>query len=95
MMLSLLILFTLLQLADGYSTFVLLSRGGRELNLPLAWTFDRIGLIPGLLLYKGACIAGGIALHAMDATPVLAALCVLYAGVVWHNIRQMEGQNNG
>ena len=83
--------FAALQLADGVSTHVLLARGHREANPVMAWLMDRIGVLPALLLAKGASI--GVALwsaslyDAQHVLPALVFLCTFYVYVVYNNVR--------
>jgi hypothetical protein len=89
-MVALFLLFVLLQVADGYTTYRLLSAGGKELNPLLAYAFDRIGLVPGLVIYKGVCVAGGGWLYLSQQWWIIAALLMFYLWVVWHNVQQMR-----
>lgn len=89
-MVYLLTLFVLLQAGDALTTYKILTNGGKELNKPLAWVFEQIGLVPGLLIYKGTCSALGGYLYMQGETVVLSALTVLYVIVVAHNVEQMK-----
>jgi hypothetical protein len=83
-------IFTLLQLADAYTTHRLLSNGGRELNPILAKLFDKFGYKGPLVIVKVLCIAGGVWLHLSQQWEILTVLCVIYAVVVGRNVRQMR-----
>lgn len=90
---ALLTLFILLQYADGYTTYRILKRDGRELNPILAKLFDQFGWLPSLIVIKVAAIGAGVWLYASQQTEVLIALDAIYAWVVWHNYRQMVKSN--
>lgn len=51
-MLYLVLLLFALQIADAWTTIVILRRGGRELNPLLCRLMDRIGPLPALLASK-------------------------------------------
>ncbi len=88
-------LLILLQLLDIYTTQRILSRGGRELNKPLAWLMGRLGILPALLVVKVPVMAAMLWACWDVAEPWglvgLAMCCVTYVGVVWHNFHQMQG----
>jgi len=83
--------FALLMLADFDSTRRVLSKGGVELNKPLAWLMAKIGVIPALALAK--VLPAALVLYAVsvDQMPwqLLAALDAGYLGVVIWNYRQL------
>ena len=82
MILALLILFGFLQVADGYTTYKLLSNGGRELNPVMRWVMDKLGMVQGLVLMKLLTI-GLVAAAFSEALTFW--LCVLYICVVGWN----------
>lgn len=90
MMEALLTLFILLQYADGYTTWRILRKDGRELNPILAKLFDQFGWLPSLIVVKAIAIGAGIWLYVSQQAEVLVALDAIYAWVVWHNFRQMK-----
>ena len=87
----LLALLLALQVADGRTTYLLLSRGGRELNPVVRWAINRCGLVPGLLLAKGAVALSVVGCTLAGQIPVwsLLALCALYLVVVVRNFGQL------
>lgn len=54
---ALLIAFAILQAADIYTTWRLVSTGGRELNKRMRYFINRLGLLPGLIVPKAAVTA--------------------------------------
>ena len=85
----LLVIFVLLQYADGYTTHRILSRGGRELNPFLAGLFAKFGHIAPLAIVKSAFVAAGIWLYLSQQWQVLLVLDLIYGAVVAHNFKQM------
>lgn len=51
-----LILLVICQLLDIWSTYNILKLGGRELNPVMKFIMDKLGLLPGLILFKGIFI---------------------------------------
>jgi uncharacterized protein YacL len=93
--LSLLIIFTLLQIADIWTTYLNLERPDRaESNPFLKAIMDKIGIIPTLLLSKITVIFLFIFAYlfadSIYLTIALACLCVFYAVVVFKNYRLMK-----
>lgn len=88
----LLVIFILLQYADGYTTHRILARGGRELNPFLSGLFARFGYLAPLAIVKSLFVGAGAWLYFSQQWQVLLALDAIYAAVVWHNFRQMAGQ---
>lgn len=83
-----------LQALDAWTTYRILSAGGRELNRLMAGLFRRIGLVPGLILTKGGLAAMIAGLHFYGAwsgygVAILAGICAWYCTIVLHNLRQM------
>lgn len=88
-MLALLILFVILQVADGVTTYIGLSgRGVAEGWFVAAWIIDRIGLAPALVISKLTVAGLGwfISLFPQGAW-VLVPLIALYAYAVFNAIR--------
>lgn len=81
------LLFAVLQLADYELTSGILARGGREQNPLVRWLIARLGNW-GLVLAKLTAVALGYVLAYHGETALLAAGCVLYAGVVGWNWKQ-------
>lgn len=84
----LLILIVALQLADIATTYFALTRGkGVEANGILAKLFAKIGLLPGLVLIKGAFVA--LLWFAAPHAPVevLYGVIVLYGWVCFNNLK--------
>ena len=86
--LTLLALATLLQFGDGLTTYWAINKGNVEANKILKSLFDKIGLIPGLILIKGfttgICVVAY--LFAGAYTPYVLGLIVAgYSWVVWNN----------
>ena len=85
----LLILASLLQIADGISSYLCFQRSDRtEANGILKSLFDKVGLLPGLIVVKGLMIVVCIVVYffAGMLTPwVLGAICIGYAWVFWNN----------
>lgn len=85
-----LILLLTLQAADALTTYRLLSDGGRELNPLVAYLIAKLGLVPALLISKGAVVGLLLAftLNAPNWFPLI--LCALYTAVVFHNIKELR-----
>lgn len=88
----LLALLVILQYYDGLTTYRLLSKGGRELNPVVRWFINRFGLRNGLLLVKGniALLILWTTLVGIMPMGMLAALCLLYIWVVYHNFTELS-----
>ena len=85
-----------LQIADGVTTYMVLTRGGSELNPVVDWLIKKLGLETGLFVAKGvaiALIAGvGFALGLPDWW--LALMCVAYLMIVFNNLFQLTAQKD-
>lgn len=83
----------LLQLADGWTTWRLLSNGGRELNPAMAFLIDKLGLAPALVLAKSAFVALLVGATQQGSVPdfVLALIVIAYTMVVAANVKEMCG----
>ena len=90
MMETILALFILLQYADGWTTYRILKRDGRELNPVLAKLFDQFGAFPSLIVSKVTYVAAGVWLYVDQQMEILLLLSAIYAWVVWHNFRQLR-----
>lgn len=83
----LLLLFILLQVADGYTTVRGLKLGAREGNPLLAWLFERFEPVLVLLVVKTASI---IAVAVVNCDILTAFVCGVYVPVVLNNIRVLR-----
>ena len=85
---TLLYIIAALQVLDILTTYLCLTSGkGFEANKLLAKLFDKIGLMPGLLLVKGAFIALLWITAPLILIEVLYAITVLYVWVVYNNFK--------
>lgn len=86
-------LIVLLQIADAWTTWRILGAGWRELNPLMAWVFDKLGVVPGLVLTKCAFVALLVGTAQQGSLPdfVLALLTIGHALVVALNIKVMRG----
>lgn len=91
MTIALLALLLALQVADGRTTYLVLSRGGRELNPLMRYAIEKLGLARALIIVKGviACVLVEATALGYMPTWALAGLCALYLGVVGHNAWQI------
>ena len=93
-----LVLFILLQIGDGLSTYILAIKtslnGGVEANPLARYIFDAIGLLPGLVIIKGIASIAGFLLYmpilmdikeASTAKKVLSIVVLIYVLVNIHN----------
>jgi len=88
---TILILFTLLQLADGWTTYRILQIGGRELNPVMRWLFARVGSTPVIVVAKAGAIAVAYWLLGIQYGPeAVGGLCIVYGLVVWNNVNVLE-----
>ncbi len=87
-------LLTILQAADGWTTYKIIQRGGREKNGFVAELMDRFGPYTTLLVLKVGGAALGWALALVPVIDELAArmrlalflaLTAFYIWVAWHN----------
>jgi hypothetical protein len=90
----LLILITALQLADGWTTYKILSDGGRELNTRMRKGIEQYGLIPALVIYKGIIPLVIIITYFLVPSWLIwilyPPLIILYGWFVWRNWRQLQ-----
>jgi len=88
----LLVIFIILQCADLYTTYTIIKTGkGYEANPFLAWIFDKIGYVVGLLIFKGLAIAIGLfVVQFWNGYYVLAPLIALYSWVVYNNYKVLN-----
>lgn len=83
----LLLLFILLQVADGYTTVRGLKLGAREGNPILAWLFERFEPVLVLLVVKAA---GIFAVAVVNHDVLTAFVCGVYVPVVINNVRVLR-----
>jgi hypothetical protein len=82
-------IFAALQIADLYSTVTALNTGkAYEANPVMAWFFKRIGTLPALLIIKAIVI--GLIFYFVDSWMMLAVLNILYAYVVYLNVKTIQ-----
>lgn len=89
MIVALTLLLALTQLLDGYTTLVVLKRGGKELNLIMEAAFNEFGREETLML-KGICVTVAgyfIARHGYEWMTGL--LILFYVGVITFNWKSM------
>ena len=51
MIITLMILFLIVYAVEGYTTVIAKQRGLREANPAMRWLYNKIGVIPGVLLF--------------------------------------------
>lgn len=84
-------IFAALQIGDIYTTLKVLNQGGRELNPIMNKLFTKFGALQTLVATKAALVGACYAfIDVPYVTEVLWALCVFYAGLVFHNFRQIK-----
>ena len=83
---AMLYVFIVLQVLDALSTVYGMRLGHTEKNPLLAWLFEKVGVIPALLVVKTGMIA--LLLHYLGLYPVwiLVAGNVLYAYIFYKNL---------
>lgn len=79
-------LFAILQLADIYTTHMILKRGGKELNPVLAKLFDMFDYRIVLVIVKAAAIYV-VAVVCEPYPEIIGLLCLFYAFIVWRNCK--------
>lgn len=89
---ALLILFTLLQLADVWTTLEVLKRGGREANPIVRYFIEHYGAKEALIGLKVALAVFLAAVWPHVTWQLLAGLNVFFALVVWSNYEVMRGR---
>ena len=76
-----------LQVLDAVSTVIALDGGGHEVNPILKKIMDKIGVIPALVLVKGAAVAFFWYYREVLPQPLVLLLCLGYIWLVVNNIR--------
>ena len=84
-----------LQVADGLTTYLALKKGAAEGNPIMRKLFEKIGMVPALIITKGALMVG--AWYWRDAIGMLGLglLCAGYLLVAVNNVRVMRRQSRG
>lgn len=87
-------LFILLQAFDTWTTWKILSQGGRELNPRMAWIMNKIGVVPALAITKGLISIGFIYISWKYAVLVwliaLVGINGFYCRLVWNNWKEIK-----
>lgn len=76
-----------LQVLDAVSTVIALDGGGHEVNPILKKIMDKIGVIPALVLVKGAAIAFFWYYQELLPDPLVLLLCLGYVWILYNNIQ--------
>lgn len=87
--LLLLLALALLQAADAWTTWRILSDGGRELNPAMRYAIEQAGLIPALVA-KGVIVVALAWAFCLPYPWILAGLVAFYAGAVTFNCRSIK-----
>lgn len=85
----LLIALALLQAADAWTTWRILSAGGRELNPAMRYAIAQAGLVPALVA-KGAIVVALAWYFCLPYPWILGALIAAYTAVVAFNFRSIK-----
>ena len=88
----LLILFALLNAADGWTTWHIFRFGGFERQAHIAKVIDTIGLYWALMFFKVGCVAGvwAVAHYYPFQWQIMAAIDAGYAVQVYWNWQQLQ-----
>lgn len=80
-----------LQIIDAVTTYIALKNPKlRESNKLILWLMGRVGLLPALVIFKGALIVLLVLAAAFVPDGVVAALCMFYCWVIWNNVRAID-----
>lgn len=79
-----------LQIADAYTTVVVLKRGGRELNPIMRYVFEAVGIEEALLLKAAVVTVIGYFVGQHTGVEYLTALVLFYLGIVLWNWGQLS-----
>ena len=80
-----------LQIIDVVSTVILLNREGfREGNKVLKAIMDRIGVVPTLVIVKGAFIAWIAYFQEQIPEGIFVVLIAMYLWVCWNNLKLLK-----
>ena len=98
MTLALFILLTCMQVLDIVTTYVVLKKGGVELNPIMRKLFDKFGVIPTLLVSKVILLAvvfyGYDQANSTVSNIVLTLLCAMYTFVLANNFKAVRMTKN-
>jgi len=87
----LLILFAVLQIADGVTTITALKSGRSEGNPILLWAMNRVKIIPALVVFKLAYmgLVGGLVYYypSVYLDVAIGVLCGIYCWVIYNNVK--------
>ena len=83
--LLLFIVFAILQIADGVTTFKIIKAGGCELNPVVKYAIENIGLVQGLVIAKAISIGLGYFLLVNSQATTLLVVSCIYAAVIINN----------
>lgn len=91
MTITLFVLFVLMQAADVLTTYIILSRGGREVNPVVALAIEKLGLLNGLYAVKIplTVLLGYVAFTDLLPWWGLVLPCLIYVPVLVNNIREV------
>ena len=84
---NLIYIFIALQVLDAVSTVIALDGGGHEVNPILKKIMDKIGVIPALVLVKGAAFAFFWYYQELLPDPLVLLLCLGYVWILYNNIQ--------
>jgi len=77
-------------LADGVTTYLILRRGGRELNPLLRVAIRRLGLVQGLIVTKFFTFIATAATIGTMGGALFLAIILVYGLVIANNLRQLR-----
>ena len=93
MILTLLTLCILLQVADGITTYIgLTSENCQELNKVMSWLFEKVGLLPSIILANGIMISIVILVYVFSLpyiTYIYFILITMYLIIFFNNLREI------
>ncbi|MCR4304982.1 MAG: DUF5658 family protein [Gallionella sp.] len=89
MTILLLIALAILQALDAWTTWRILSAGGRELNPVMRYAISEAGLIPALIA-KGAVVVALAWYFCLPYPWIMAGLVAFYLGAVLFNLRSIK-----
>ena len=86
------VILLILQIIDTYTTYIILSTHGKELNPVLAKVFHILGVLPTLILFKTVLLVilyRAATMGSMFSGPLFIA-ALIYVYVAAHNILQIK-----
>ncbi len=88
------VILVLLNIADIMTTIEILFHGGVEKNPFVDYAIKKMGAKTGLIAIKVVGILPFCAIAILKPGVIMLAMiigfCLLYAGVVWHNLKQIK-----